>query len=430
MNELIHRDLYQLIIAQLQHDGFHAVAQMLSQTALVPLHSENVGNKLATLVQVGLGKDKERDGAADGFKPTLKDEDMRLDDYNHDGKIKGLDLDVEPPPHQQFPNFTTKFITTHKNAVRVAKFAPDGKWVATGSADTSIKLLDVIKMKTYNQTKSETTDDFAPSRPVVKTFYDHSQPINDLEFHPTNPILISSSKDCTVRFYDFKSSTKRAFKCIQDTHSVRSIHIHPSGDYLLAGTEHHMIRVYDINTLQAYTCRKPTDHHFAPINMVRYAEEGNIFVSCSKDGTIKLWDAVGNFVINAIPNAHNGAEVNSVQFSKNQKYLLSCGKDGTVRLWELSTGRQIYRLVATHVGGIQQQKNRLQSTFNYNEEFIFGSDESGMAAVVWDSRTGDLAQRLTGHNNVVRYIATSPVENAVMTCSNDHRARFWLDEKP
>lgn len=27
----------------------------------------------------------------------------------------------------KFPNYITKFITTHKNACRVAKFSPDGK---------------------------------------------------------------------------------------------------------------------------------------------------------------------------------------------------------------------------------------------------------------------------------------------------------------
>lgn len=47
--------------------------------------------------------------------------------------------------------------------------------MATGSEDTSIKLLDVEKMKTYNQTKTEHGEDFAPARPAIRTFYDHTQ---------------------------------------------------------------------------------------------------------------------------------------------------------------------------------------------------------------------------------------------------------------
>ena len=46
--------------------------------------------------------------------------------------------------------------------------------MATGSSDTSIKLLDVQKMKNYNQMKSEHGEDYAPAKPVIRTFYDHS----------------------------------------------------------------------------------------------------------------------------------------------------------------------------------------------------------------------------------------------------------------
>ncbi len=73
-------------------------------------------------------------------------------------------------------------------------------------------------------------------------------------------------------------------------------------------------------------------------------------------------------------------------------------------------------------------KHRTSATFNFSEEFIVGCDQ-GMAAVVWDARTGEQIQRLVGHTNAVRYVAASPIENSLLTCSNDYRARFWLEEK-
>jgi cleavage stimulation factor subunit 1 len=57
--------------------------------------------------------------------------------------------------------------------------------VATGSTDTSIKLLDVEKMKMYNQMKTEHGEDYAPARPVIRTFYDHIQVNHNNEFNST-----------------------------------------------------------------------------------------------------------------------------------------------------------------------------------------------------------------------------------------------------
>ncbi|MES1920842.1 hypothetical protein MHBO_002468, partial [Bonamia ostreae] len=45
----------------------------------------------------------------------------------------------------------TKFIATHKDVCRVGVFSKDGTLAATGSSDTSIKLLDVSKMHFHNQ---------------------------------------------------------------------------------------------------------------------------------------------------------------------------------------------------------------------------------------------------------------------------------------
>lgn len=179
-----------------------------------------------------------------------------------------VDFDVDAPP-RVFPNYQTKFITTHKNACRTAKFSPDGKYVVTGSADASMKLLDVAKMKTYNQNKSDHGEDFAPAKPVIRTFYDHAEAVNDVDFHPALPILASCSRDMSIKFFDYtQPNAKRAFKSLQDTHNVRSIHFHPSGQFMASGTAHSVIRLYDLNNFECYTAARPTDHHMGPINQV------------------------------------------------------------------------------------------------------------------------------------------------------------------
>lgn len=124
---------------------------------------------------------------------------------------------------------------------------------------------------------------------------------------------------------------------------LRSISFHPSGDFLLVGTQHPTLRLYDINTFQCFVSCNPLDQHTDTISSVNYNPTANSYVTCSKDGSIKLWDGVSNRCVSTFEKAHDGAEVCSAIFSKNSKYILSSGKDSVVKLWEISTGRTLVK---------------------------------------------------------------------------------------
>eukprot|EP01116_Phalansterium_solitarium_P011305 TRINITY_DN26945_c0_g1_i1.p1 TRINITY_DN26945_c0_g1~~TRINITY_DN26945_c0_g1_i1.p1 ORF type:complete len:426 (-),score=126.07 TRINITY_DN26945_c0_g1_i1:142-1419(-) len=413
------RFVYELILRQLVLDGFSATATTLSQALKVAAPKEvrnEPGNRLTRLVQLGLEKERDATGKAVPSGVAAPEDTGRPRSYDPEYEAKA------GPPVRRHPNFQTKFITTHKNAVRCVKFSPDGKYVATGSADTSIKMMDVRKMKAFNQSAD---DDMAHSvKPVIRTFYDHTQPVNDFSFHPTQNVLASCAKDQTIKFYDYTHPhARRSFRTIQDTSNVRSVCFHPSGDFLISGADHPTIRLYDVNTLQCFAGSRPDEFHTGPVTQVRYSPEGNMYASCSKDGAVKIWDAVSNRVINTIPKAHQGAEPTTLQFSKNQRYMLTGGKDASISIWELSSGRQLQRIFSGAAW-----KYRLQATFNYTEDFILTTEESTFSVLVWDARSGEMMQRLGGHSNVISWLAASPVSNDVVTASMDHRARFWAGE--
>lgn len=124
---------------------------------------------------------------------------------------------------------------------------------------------------------------------------------------------------------------------------LRSISFHPSGDFLLVGTQHPTLRLYDINTFQCFVSCNPLDQHTDTISSVNYNPTANSYVTCSKDGSVKLWDGVSNRCVSTFEKAHDGAEVCSAIFSKNSKYILSSGKDSVVKLWEISTGRTLVK---------------------------------------------------------------------------------------
>lgn len=55
----------------------------------------------------------------------------------------------------------------------------------------------------------------------------------------------------------------------QDVEHVKCMSFHPTGDYLVVGTNHPVIRMYDFNTGQCYVCNVPSHQHTAAITSVK-----------------------------------------------------------------------------------------------------------------------------------------------------------------
>ena len=171
--------------------------------------------------------------------------------------------------------------------------------------------------------------------------------------------------DGNIKFYDLqKQNTKRGFRYLADTYPVRSIAFHPSGEFIISGTDHHSVRMFDIQSMKLYIPPSQNDHHLGAITRVRYAPNGATFASCSLDGSIKIYETVSGKCINTIAKviihhpvvrsrldtlttltlcyqAHDGASVIGITYSKSSAYLLSTGLDSKGKLWDLSSGKML-----------------------------------------------------------------------------------------
>lgn len=250
---------------------------------------------------------------------TLGDKDKA----QTDDVLPGIDLEFEPEASALAPephSYETAYVTSHKQACRAGAFSFDGSLVATGSVDASIKILDVERMLAKSA-----PEDIEPGReqqghPVIRTLYDHTDEVSYLEFHPKEHILASASRDGTVKLFDIaKPSVKKAHKVFTDCEPVLCLSFHPTGDYVAIGTEHNVLRVYDVHTAQCFVSAIPSQQHKAGVTCVKYSPTAKLYATGSYDGDIKVWDGVSGRCINTIAEAHGGAAICSLEFTRNGK---------------------------------------------------------------------------------------------------------------
>ncbi|MCB8925159.1 MAG: hypothetical protein H6652_05985 [Ardenticatenaceae bacterium] len=140
-----------------------------------------------------------------------------------------------------------------------------------------------------------------------------------------------------------------------------------------------------------------------------FSPDGERIVTASSDGTVRMWDLVGNEL--AVLSGHGGW-VRSATFSPNGERIVTA-TDGTVRLWD-QVGNE---LVVLSVNGVRS------ATFSPDGEQIVTASRDGTARL-WDLAGDELAV-LNGHGDWVNSATFSPDGKQIMTASDDGTVRLW-----
>lgn len=151
--------------------------------------------------------------------------------------------------------------------IRAVAFSPDGKTLASGSADKTIKLWNI-----------DTGEE-------ICTISGHRLAVTALAFSSDGQILATASADKTIKLWNL--STKEEISTFSGLRStVNSLIFSPDGQTLASGSEDNMIKLWnlgtgsEIRTLAGYAWQ---------VGAVAIRQDGQMFASGSEDKMIKLW---------------------------------------------------------------------------------------------------------------------------------------------
>lgn len=171
--------------------------------------------------------------------------------------------------------------------IRSVCFSPDGKYLATGAEDKMIR----VSFKSRPQccivlTFHQVWD--IQSRTIRTSFQGHEQDIYSLDFSRDGRTIASGSGDRTVRLWDIEAQANILTLSIED--GVTTVAISPDCQLVAAGSLDKSVRVWNIATGHLVERLEGPDGHKDSVYSVAFSPSGKDLVSGSLDRTIKMWE--------------------------------------------------------------------------------------------------------------------------------------------
>ena len=256
------------------------------------------------------------------------------------------------------------YFADHTGAVSSVSFSPDGRTIASASADDTVTLRDIATgtllhtLRGYRDVVTSVA--FAPDGRTlatasldgtvglwnvatgtrILTLHDHAGGVWDVAFGKNGTLLASAGADGTVVLTN--PSTGRRIRTLRGhAGAVYDVAFNPAGTSLASAGADHTVRVWNVATGRTlHTLRG----HTGAVNSVAFGAGGRTLATAGADGTIRLWDAATGRPLHIL-RGHRGA-VNSVVFSPGGDLLASAGNDHRVGLWNAATGQLVRFLPA------------------------------------------------------------------------------------
>ncbi|MCE5335473.1 MAG: WD40 repeat domain-containing protein, partial [Desulfobacteraceae bacterium] len=283
----------------------------------------------------------------------------------------------------------------HTAGIRALAVSHDGSLLASASEDNTIRLWDMSSGR------------------EIKLFREPAGPVA-VAFSRDRGTLFSGAKDGTICLWDTNTGRRDVLNPVQKLPEAMDLCVSPDGKTLVSAHWGRDAVFWDLDRRRE---RPLGDRGYARFGQyVHFSSDGRTLALGSAEGWLRLFDLRTN-AATVLPKSAN--KILSVAFSNRNPKLLACGTaENVIYLYDLSQSKNYIFKLQGHTDSVKAVR------FSPDDRML-ASASVDHTIRLWDVSSGELISQIKGHTGPVTTLAFTPGARHLATGGSDNSIRLW-----
>ncbi|XP_068402676.1 striatin-3 isoform X3 [Eschrichtius robustus] len=281
------------------------------------------------------------------------------------------------------------------------------------------------------------------------TLRSHFDGVRALAFHPVEPVLVTASEDHTLKLWNLQKTVpakKSASLDVEPIYTFRahigpvlSLAISSNGEQCFSGGIDATIQWWNMPSpnVDPYDTYEPNVlagtliAHTDAVWGLAYSGIKNQLLSCSADGTVRLWNPQEKLPCICTYNGdkEHGIPTSADFIGCDPAHMVTSFNTGSTVIYDLETSQSLVMLSSQIDSGLQSS-NHINRVVSHPTLPVTITAHEDRHIKFFDNKTGKMIHSMVAHLDAVTSLAVDPNGIYVMSGSHDCSIRLWnLDSK-
>uniref|UniRef100_A0A3B3CDK6 Notchless protein homolog 1 n=1 Tax=Oryzias melastigma TaxID=30732 RepID=A0A3B3CDK6_ORYME len=292
----------------------------------------------------------------------------------------------------------TSTLQGHTEAVISTAFSPTGKYLASGSGDTTVRFWDLTTETPHHTARG------------------HSHWVLSIAWSPDGKKLASGCKNSQICLWDPVTGAQIGKTLTGHTKWItwlcwEPLHLNPECRYLASTSKDGSVRIWDTVLGR---CDKILTGHTQSATCVKWGGDGLLYTS-SQDRTVKVW------------RAKDGVQCRTLQGHAHWVNTLALSTDYVLRTGAFEPANATINPQDVTGSLLLAHRSHIQTWFfqgSNPERLVSGSDD--FTLFLWNPAADKKPlARMTGHSALVNEVLFSPDTRLLASASFDKSVKIW-----